>query len=306
MSSGPFIHTKRSTRTLMMQTLLALAPVLIVAVWRYGTEALGLLAASVAAAWLADAACDARRCLDGSAVVAGVIFACLLPAGTPWWIGAAGGVIAIAIGKHMFGGLGANPFNPAALARVVLMGLTPTYFFAPGWPMDGVTTASPLAKEIGSLRPALYDLWMGIHPGTLGEASPIAVLAGGLILLALRTIDWRIPLCYLASISLLAMLLPPGERLAGHAPWLVGNPLPHLLTGGSLLAAFFMLTDPVTSPFSPYGRVAFAVLAAVFTMMVRFYTPYPDGAVVAVLLANAMSPMIDRGAFRFLARSATI
>ena len=100
MTSGPFIHSGRTTRALMLQTLVALSPVLIVAVWRYGTGAVWPLVASVAAAWLADAACDARRCLDGSAVLAGVIFACLLPAGTPWWIGAAGGVIVL-------GGMGA-------------------------------------------------------------------------------------------------------------------------------------------------------------------------------------------------------
>jgi electron transport complex protein RnfD len=279
----------------MLQTLVALAPVLIVAVWRYGTLAALPLVAAVVAAWFADAVCDARRCLDGTAVVTGAIFACLLPAGTPWWIAAAGGVIAIVLGKHLFGGLGANPFNPAALARAVLMGLVPTYFFAPSWTtVDGLTTATPLAKEIGSLQPTLGDLFMGIHPGTLGEASPIALIAGGLILLSLRTIDWRVPLCYLASISLLAMVLPPGDRLAGHAPWLLGNPLAHLLGGGSLFAAFFMLTDPVTSPFSAAGRVVFAVLAAVFTMVVRFYTPYPDGVAVAVLLANALVPTIDR------------
>jgi Na+-translocating ferredoxin:NAD+ oxidoreductase RnfD subunit len=92
----------------------------------------------------------------------------------------------------------------------------------------------------------------------------------------------------------LALILPGSPRIEGHAPWLLGNPLLHLVCGGSLFAAFFMLTDPVTAPFSPSGRFLFAIVAALYTMLVRFYTPYPDGAALAVLLANATVPLIDR------------
>jgi len=297
-NTGPFIHGRLTTRGLMIQVLLALTPVVVAALWRYGASAAVLFGAAIVGAWLAEAICKPRSALDGSAVVTGLIFACLLPSNAPWWIAAVGGAIAIVFGKHLFGGLGQNPFNPTAMSRAVLMGLVPAYFFAPGWQLDGVTSATPLAKEIDSLSPALGELVLGQHPGTLAEAFPLAVLAGGLLLIFLRTIDWRIPLSHLAAISLLAMVLPPGSRMEGHAPWLAGNPLVHLLAGGVLLSAFFMLTDPVTAPFTARGRVVFAVLAAFYTLVVRFYTPYPDGAVLAILLANASVPLIDRWTFR--------
>ena len=110
----------------------------------------------------------------------------------------------------------------------------------------------------------------------------------------LRAIDWRIPLTYLAVVAFLALVLPASSRIEGHAPWLLGNPLLHLVGGGSLMVAFFMLTDPVTAPFSPDGRIVFAIVAGLYTMLVRFYTPYPDCAALAVLLANATVPLIDR------------
>jgi electron transport complex protein RnfD len=138
------------------------------------------------------------------------------------------------------------------------------------------------------------DLLLGTGSVTLGDAMPVAVLVGGLALIALRTIDWQVPLCYLGAISLLALVLPPGERIVGHAPWLAGNPMAHLLSGSTLFCAFFMLTDPVTAPFTRPGRLVFCALAAVYTMVVRYYTPYPDGVAFAVLLANATVPFIDR------------
>ncbi|HJP00194.1 MAG TPA: RnfABCDGE type electron transport complex subunit D [Planctomycetota bacterium] len=298
MRAGPFIHGRCTTRGLMVQVLLALSPVVLAALWRHGWSAAALFGAALAGSWLTDVLCDRKNALDGSAAVTGLIFACLLPLSAPWWIAAAGGAIAIGLGKHLFGGLGQNPFNPSALSRAILMGIIPATFFAPGWEFDGVTLATPLAKEIDSMSPSLGDLALGQYPGTLAEAFPLAILAGGLLLVALRTIDWRIPLSHLAAISILAMILPSGARLAGHAPWLAGNPLVHLLAGGVLLSAFFMLTDPVTAPFTAKGRVAFAILAAFYTMIVRFYTPYPDGAILAILLANASVPLIDGASFR--------
>ncbi len=294
MNSSPLIHAGPTTRSLMYQTVAALSPVLVAAVWRYGVHGLLLIVSAVVGAIVADVLCDRKQAADGSALVAGAIFACLLPSNAPWWIAALGGVITIVLGKHAYGGLGRNPFNPAAMSRALLMGLLPAYFFAPRWTIDGVTSATPLAKEIDSVAPVLSDLFMGNHAGTLGEAMPLAILIGAGVLLVRKAIDWRVPLCFLAAISLLALLLPPGDRMAGHATWLAGNPLVHLLGGGSLFAAFFMLTDPVTSPFTPTGRVVYVLLAALCTMLVRFYTPYPDAVVLAVLLANASVPLIDR------------
>ena len=298
MSAGPYIHSGSTTHSLMYRAMVALAPVLVAAMWRYRWHAFLLIVSASAAAMVVDVVCNRRRSLDGSALLAGAIFACLLPGNAPWWIAALGGAMTIGLGKHWYGGLGQNPFNPAAVARVLLMGLLPTYFFAPRWTVDGVTSATPLAKEIDSISPVVTDLVLGRHAGTLGEAMPLAVLAGGVVLLITKIIDWRIPLSYLATISFLALILPPGNRMVGHAPWLGGNPMVHLLGGGSLFAAFFMLTDPVTSPFTPSGRIFFGLLAGIYAMCVRYYTPYPDGTVFAVLLANATVPWIDAYANR--------
>jgi electron transport complex protein RnfD len=291
---GPFIHSGKSNRMIMVMALVGLSPILFAAVWRHGTDAGLVITSALLGAWLAEVLIDRVQARDGSALVTGAIFALVLPPSTPWWLALLGGAVAIGLGKHAFGGLGCNLFNPAALSRVLLMGLLPAYFFSPAWTVDGVAMASPLAKESGTLGPAIGALLAGNTPGALGQAAPLAVLIGGLLLVGLRAIDWRIPLTYLAAVAFLALVLPGSERIEGHAPWLLGNPLLHLAGGGSLVAAFFMLTDPVTAPFSPNGRIVFAIVAALYTMLVRFYTPYPDGAALAVLLANATVPLIDR------------
>ncbi len=294
MNTGPFIHSGATTRSLMLRVLLALSPIVIAAIWRHGYSAASLYVLALLGALLADVVCKRGRSADGSTLVTAVIFACLLPSSAPGWLAFGGGAFAILFGKHLFGGRGQAPFNPAAMTRVVLMGLLPAEFLAPRWRIGGVTSATPLAKEIDSVMPTLMELALGSHPGALAQSLPLAVFAGGLLLVALRTIDWRVPLCYLATLSLLAMVLPPGSRMLGHAPWLAGSPLSHLLAGGVPLAAFFMLPDPVTSPFTARGRVLYAVLAGIYTLCIRFYTPYPDGAVFAILLANASTPLLDR------------
>ncbi|MDP6435999.1 MAG: RnfABCDGE type electron transport complex subunit D [Gammaproteobacteria bacterium] len=293
--SGPIIHSGKTNRMMMVLVLVSLTPVLIAAVMRYGFAAVLVILSSLAGAWLTELVLDRRQAFDGSAFVTGVSFALLLPVTAPWWLALLGGMLATGLGKHAFGGLGCNLFNPSALSRVILMGLIPgAWFVSTAVTIDGVTTASPLARESGLLAPTISELLSGSIPGTFGQVAPLAVLAGGLLLVILRTIDWRIPLTFLATVAFLALILPPGIRIEGHAPWLLGNPLLHLVGGGTLLAAFYMLSDPVTAPFAPAGRIIFAVVAALAMMLIRFYTPYPDGAALAILLANASVPLIDR------------
>ena len=151
-----------------------------------------------------------------------------------------------------------------------------------------------LSKEMGATMPSLDALLLSPGPGSLSEAMPVAVILGGVILLVYKIIDWRVPLFYLATIALLSLLLPGSEKMTGHAAYLLGNPLLHIVAGGSLLTSFFLLTDPVSSPFTSNGRVVFSIIAGVFTMIIRYYTPYPDGAAFGVLLANAFVPTIDK------------
>ncbi|MCC6741420.1 MAG: RnfABCDGE type electron transport complex subunit D [Planctomycetia bacterium] len=294
MTPGPLVHSGRTTRVLMAQVLLALVPVSAAAVWRGGTPAAAALGSALAAAWIAQAAFVRRAAPHESALVTGAILALTMPASGAWWLSALGAALAVALGKHLGGGPGNSLFNSAALARALLMGLVPGLLFAPRWPAaDGVTAASPLSKEVDSALTPLADLVLGHHAGSLAEAAPLAVLAGGLFLVAVRCIDGRVPLVYFGAVALAALFLPAGDRIEGHAPWLAHNALLHLLSGGALLAGFFMLTDPVTGAFTPRGRMAAAAIAGAATVLARLYTPYPDAAALAVLLANALTPALD-------------
>ncbi len=291
---GPFLRSPQSTSHLMAQVVVALLPIATIAIWRHGAPAAVTLGGAVTAALAVEIAVRRAAPRDLSAVITGMLAALLLPADAPPWLGAAAGALAIGVGKHAFGGLGKNPFNPAALSRGLLMVLVPATLFAPAWAWDGVTMASPLARESGGTAPLLSAVWSGDVPGALGTSAPWAVLLGGLALVALRTIDGRVPLVYLATVTVGSIVLPGSDRIVAHAPWLVADPLLHLLAGGTLLTAFFLLTDPVTAPFAPLGRVAFAAIAGVVTIAARLYTPYPDAAALAVLVANAFTPAIDR------------
>ncbi len=290
--AAPFVHGGATLSGLMVQVWIGLAPVCIAAAWLHGGAP--ALAAGIGAAWAVDWLCDRRTAADGSAVITGALVALMLPPAAPWWLAACGGAVGVGVGKHLFGGLGRNPFNPAALARAVLMGVAPGLLFVAGTPVDGLTMATPLATEAGLLAPTWSEVLWGARPGSLAGAAPVAVAAGGLWLVAMKAVDWRVPLTFFAAVAFFALVLPPSERMVAHAPWLAGNPLLHLLAGGTLLSGFFLLSDPVTSPWSADGRVVFVVVAALFTVVVRFYTPYPDGAVLGVLVANAATPLIDR------------
>jgi electron transport complex protein RnfD len=295
MKRGPFIHGGMTIRTMMLQAFAALLPICAAAMWRYGIDAFWMLSAAIASAWLVDYWFDRANAFDGSAIMIGCLSALLMPTTAPFWLGACGGVLGVGLGKHWFGGLGQNLFNPAALSRVILMSILPVRFFMPRWPVDGTTRATPLATELTSEMPTFDTLLIGGHVGTFGESMPLALIAGAAMLLYWRVIDWRVPLYYFSGIVFLSLVLPMSARMAGHAPWLAGNPLAHLLGGGTLLAGFFMLTDPVTSPVTSRGRIVFCLLAALYTMLVRFYTPYSDGVALAILFANASVPLIDRG-----------
>lgn len=290
---GPFLHSGASSRQLARWTVIAALPACAGAVWRAGWPAAWLILASIAAAWLADAMAKRRVAPHEATLLTGISLALMMPRGAPWWLAALGGALAVLAAKHGFGGQRRNLFNPSAFARVALMLALPSFFLAPE-ALDGFTGATPLAKEFSAAPRSLLELARGDSYGALAQAWPLAVAVGGLLLVALRVADWRVPLAYLASVALCATLLPAGPRMTGHAPWLAHDVAAHLLAGGTLLAAFFLLTDPVTSPISRRGRIVFAALAGVVTMVIRFYTPYPDGAALAVLAANAAVPALDR------------
>lgn len=294
MKSGPFIHSGFTTHKLMLITTLAMIPMVGASIWVDGLDAVMLYVVSIISVFVIEFICQRRIIFEYSTLVTAILLALLLPAKSPWWISILGAVLAVGIGKYLFGGFGQNIFNPAVLARVILMFIFPAIFIMPEWIVEGISGATMLSKEIGATMPSMRSLFLGSNPGSLAQAMPLAILLGGLILLIYKIIDWRVPLFYLSTISLLSLLLPGSDKIIGHAPFLLGNPLLQLVAGGSLITAFFLLTDPVSSPISSNGRVVFSIIAGVFTMIIRYYTPYPDGAAFGVLLANALVPAIDK------------
>jgi len=282
---------------------LALMPAAVAAVYFFGWYALAVMAASVAAAVVTEVLCvrAAGRTLvmDGSAALTGLLLAIIIPPYVPLWIPIIGSVFAIAIGKQIFGGLGHNPLNPALLGRAMLLVAWPRPLTTWRWPglanalawaggnTDAVATATPLyllksgtLAKLG-LEIPYWQLFLGNRAGSLGETSVLALLIGAVFLIALKVIDWRIPLAYLGSVAVLSLLF--GQ-----------DPLFHLLTGGLILGAFYMATDYVTSPLTKKGRVIFGLGCGLLTILIRRYGGYPEGVCYAILVMNATVSLLDR------------
>ena len=235
---------------------------------------------------------------DGSGIVTAVLLALALPPAVPVGIVIVGVLIAIGIGKHAFGGAGANPFNPAMVGYAALLLSFPAALAA--WPdttgvaIDGVTgpTVLDAFKHRGGLTVA--DVWTPAHGfGALGgsewEWLNAAYLSGGVALIAARVVDWRIPLSILTALTLVAAINYDGGSSSS-----LGSPLFHCFSGGTMLGAFFVATDPVTSPTTARGRVYYGVLIGATLFAIRTGSAYPDGIAFAVLLGNAAAPLIDR------------
>ncbi|MBE0597671.1 MAG: RnfABCDGE type electron transport complex subunit D [Desulfuromonadales bacterium] len=309
LSSSPHIRTPETTDRIMRVVIYSLLPACAVSVYFFGVAALVLLLITTLGCLATEALC--QRLMgrtptlgDGSAALTGILLALNLPPYSPWWLALLGAVIAVGIGKQAYGGLGCNPFNPALVARVVLLISFPvqmTTWYAPtplGSGLDAVTTATPLGEMKtavmltgqlpAGLQSPVADYLIGNMAGSLGEISALALLLGGGWLLWKRIITWHIPVAYLGSVVLL-----------GGAFWLVDpsrypNPLFHLLTGGLMLGALYMATDLVTSPITGRGMLIFGFGCGLLTVIIRLFGGYPEGVSFAILLMNAATPLIDR------------
>lgn len=330
---GPFLKQSPSVSHIMLVVMLALTPATLYGLFQFGLPALYLFLVTIAASLLAEAMwlkLAGRPALpalgDGSAILTGWLLALTLPPWAPWWIGVIGAFIAIIIGKQVFGGLGQNLFNPAMVARVVLLISFPfqmTYFIhpvplfqqgAPGFleslavtfgygvgpTIDTLSSASVLGHvktEIGrgtawadafSTTFDMRGLVFGAVPGSLGETSAPLLLLGGLLLLGARLITWHIPLSMMGMIAALAALFNAFDPLA------YPDALTHLLSGATVLGAFFIATDLVTSPVSTTGKIVFGAGCGALVYIIRTWGGYPEGMAFAVLLMNAATPLIDR------------
>ncbi len=232
---------------------------------------------------------------DGSCVATAILYALILPPSLPSWIVALGAVFAIVFGKQVFGGLGYNIFNPALIGRAFLMASYPTYLTTWSYPLqhkvivDAVTVATPLGlAKFNHMISPLRDLFWGNVAGSIGETCALAIILGGGYLLFLKVIDYRVPCSILLSfggLSLVFWLIDPQQFF---------NPAFHILAGGLLLGAFFMATDPVTSPITKKGRIVFGLGIGVLVFIIRNWAGLPEGVMYAILIMNGLAPLINR------------
>ena len=296
-SSSPHIHSKTTTRGIMLDVLIALTPAAIASVVLFGLKALLIIATSVVSAlvseFLFNLACKKAQTIgDLSAIVTGLILALCLPAKVELWQCVIGAVFAIVVVKCFFGGLGCNFANPAATGRVFLLlafqatvgGGSATIL---GEAVDLAASATPLELiKFGNTDalPSLLDMFLGNRSGAIGETCALALILGGLYLIARRVIHWHTPAIFIATVFLLSLAIKQDVTLA----------LYEVLGGGVIIAAFFMITDYVTTPINKVGKMVFALLCGALTVVLRFWSEYPEGASFAILLMNIVSPYIEK------------
>ena len=284
-SLSPHVRSGATTRRIMLDVCLALLPAVIFAVYWFGFGVLLTVLLSVASAILSEFLMEKalRRPVtidDGSAAVTGLLLALTLPAGTPWYVPVLGSVFVICIAKQVFGGLGDNFVNPALAGRAFLLASFPAAMTTYPLVADAVTSATPLSSEFAGSVDYL-QAFIGRIGGCIGEVSTLALLIGAVYLLIRRVIDWRIPLSYLGTMALLTVI-------GG------GNVLDSVLLGGTVLGAFFMATDYVTSPVTSWGRVIYGVGIGIINYTIRRWGAYPEGTTYAILLMNIAAPLIER------------
>lgn len=314
-SPAPHVHGDESTRKIMKDVLIALAPSMLVAVYFYGLSAIKLLLVAVIACMGVEFLIQKYlmrtkvTVTDLSAAVTGVLLALNLPPTTPWWVIVIGSVVAIGVAKMTFGGLGHNIFNPALVGRVFLLisfpvimtdWTVPSSWFRPG--VDAVTGATPLAlikeglaqgqtvEQILSANPDLSygQMLFARAGGSAGEASALAIILGFVYLLIRRVIRPHIPVTIVLTIAVMTgifWLIDPSQYT---------DPLFNILTGGVLLGSVFMATDYVTSPMTTKGMVIYGVGIGIITVLIRFFGSYPEGVSFAILIMNSIVPLLNK------------
>jgi len=288
-SSSPHIRSKYSTSKIMFIVIIALLPPTCFGIYVFGVRAAITIAVCVFTCVISELLFEliTRKPItigDFSAVVTGMLLALNLPASIPWWIAAIGSVFAIIIVKMLFGGIGQNIMNPALGARCFLL-----ICFAArmtNFTYDGMSTATPLAvlKSGGTVN--AWDMFIGYIPGTIGETSVIAIVAGAIILVITGVIDLRIPLTYL--LTFVAFLVLFAEQ--GRDPYFLTC---QLCGGGLMLGAFFMATDYATSPITKPGKTIYGICLGIMTGLFRVFSGSSEGVSYAIIFCNLLVPLIE-------------
>jgi len=317
---SPHLQDRASISSLTYLNLAALGPAILVGLYFFGLRALIIFALSAATAVATEALLQkvmGREITirDGTAALTGLLLAMLLPAGTPWWAVMVGSAVAIFLGKHLYGGLGCNPFNAVIVGWVVMQLSWPN---AVGIFYEPVSLSEGLWGKLYPLDPSemplaimafgdaagvkdMYQLWpslIGGIPGGIGSTSVIALAVGGLFLIIRRVITWQIPVGFLGGLLIFGLIFwlvdPSGQTYA--------NPFHQLIYGYTLIGAFFLATDQATSPYTGFGALFYGLGIGVLTMIIRYWGAHQDGVLFAILFMNALTPMLDRIRFRSYGR----
>ncbi len=301
LASSPHFHAQATVPKIMWNVVAALVPTTVLALIYFQWAAAGIILVSVSSALIAEMLVNRIKnesftIPDGSALITGLLLALTLPPSFSLGGAALGSVFAIVVGKHFFGGLGYNIFNPALLGRAFLQASFPVPMTTWSWPLtarysevDGITAATPLGLfKFEQVTSELSGLLTGNISGSLGETSAIAILVGGIYLLIRKYADWRIPTSFLLSVFAVSGVF-----------WLISpetypTPVFQLLSGGLMLGAFFMATDMVTSPVTAKGAWIFGAGAGFLLVIIRLFGGLPEGVMYSILLMNAFTPLINR------------
>lgn len=300
-SHAPFCHNGTSIRGKSYNIILAAVPAVLMGISKFGAPALAVLTFSMAWAMIWELVMNKamKRPIsigDGNAAVIGLMFAMLMPATTPWWAVVTGTFLAVVVGKQIFGGIGCNPLNPAVMAIAIIMlswkGIVNFDEAFVNYEFD-FFSLYPLGalKQHGVFYANsynLYDLFMGMQIGGVGSTFGLGLVIGGLYLIARGHIRWEIPVSFLAGIFFTAFIfnLADPEKYAG--------PMFHIVTGYTLIGAFFLLTEDSSSPVNFIPMILYGVIAGILTVIIRNIGAYIDGTILAILIVNIANPLLDK------------
>jgi len=300
-SHAPFWHNGSNVAERHIGMLLAALPAVALGIIHYGMPALGVITLSISTAifweWLMNRLTKRTITVaDGNAALLGLLFAMLIPATTPWWIVVTGTFVMMVVGKHVFGGIGSNPFHPVVVAVMILTVSWGAFLDINGALVNynfSFNAIYPLTASKNFGPAALTDftalnLLLGRQIGGIGTAFGLGLIGGGLYLMAKRYIRWEIALSFLVGVFLTALIfhLARPDQYAG--------PFFHLLTGYTLIGAFFLLPEDSSSPVNPLPMLIYGAGAGVMTMLIRNIGVYTDGVLLAILLMNLVNPLLDK------------
>ncbi|HRR96287.1 MAG TPA: RnfABCDGE type electron transport complex subunit D [Candidatus Ratteibacteria bacterium] len=292
-SWAPHIHSNETTGKIMLSVIIALIPPLIGAIWFFGLYSLKIIVVSIVSCVLSELLSQIIfkkkiRIFDGSAIITGILLAFVLPPRIPLWVVGFGGFLAIFLIKEIFGGIGFNIFNPALASRAILLACFPvfmTHWIQPfDYSIDAITTATPLTilkENFSQQLPSLWQMFIGIRAGCLGETSVLLLLLGAIFLLCRKVITLHIPVSYILTVAILSVIFKQNVAM-------------QVMAGGLILGAFFMATDYVTSPLTKKGKIIFGIGCGIITFLIRLKGSYPEGVCYSILFMNMLVPLIDK------------